>query len=190
MTRSSSRSSSSSSNKSSSSRGSASSAAPVSRNASTISHHAPPPSASRPSTPSVTKTQPPPPPANAKHDAVGMAAKGAAVGLAGGLLAAVILPKVFGTRTRPVETSDLVFGLAGASAGAGSYSAWRYFRKSPQMLFRTGVCGAIGAFAAIMYNGHQLEKSRNSWQEHIDESSGQKYYFHPTSGETTWDKPI
>ncbi|KAM7381320.1 hypothetical protein PAMA_012259 [Pampus argenteus] len=28
------------------------------------------------------------------------------------------------------------------------------------------------------------------WEEHIDEESGQKYYYHPSTGRTTWDNPF
>ncbi|KAL2078650.1 hypothetical protein ACEWY4_026335 [Coilia grayii] len=27
------------------------------------------------------------------------------------------------------------------------------------------------------------------WQVHVDEESGQEFYFHPASGQTTWDRP-
>lgn len=28
------------------------------------------------------------------------------------------------------------------------------------------------------------------WEVHVDEDSGQEYYYHPTTGRTTWDSPF
>lgn len=30
----------------------------------------------------------------------------------------------------------------------------------------------------------------NGWEVHVDQESGQEYYYHPTTGQTTWDKPF
>lgn len=27
------------------------------------------------------------------------------------------------------------------------------------------------------------------WEVHVDQESGQEYYYHPSTGQTTWDKP-
>lgn len=32
--------------------------------------------------------------------------------------------------------------------------------------------------------------TQEGWEVHVDEESGQKYYFHPDTGRTTWDKPF
>ncbi|XP_063076802.1 rho GTPase-activating protein 27 isoform X2 [Engraulis encrasicolus] len=32
-------------------------------------------------------------------------------------------------------------------------------------------------------------KGGEGWEVHVDEESGQEFYFHPASGETTWDRP-
>lgn len=28
------------------------------------------------------------------------------------------------------------------------------------------------------------------WEVHVDQESGQEYYYHPTTGQTTWDNPF
>ncbi|CAG06558.1 unnamed protein product [Tetraodon nigroviridis] len=30
----------------------------------------------------------------------------------------------------------------------------------------------------------------NGWEVHVDQDSGQEYYYHPDTGQTTWDKPF
>lgn len=30
----------------------------------------------------------------------------------------------------------------------------------------------------------------NGWEVHVDQESGQEYYYHPDTGQTTWDKPF
>lgn len=30
----------------------------------------------------------------------------------------------------------------------------------------------------------------NGWEVHVDQESGQEYYYHPSTGQTTWDKPF
>lgn len=30
----------------------------------------------------------------------------------------------------------------------------------------------------------------NGWEVHVDQESGQEYYYHPDTGQTTWDRPL
>lgn len=32
--------------------------------------------------------------------------------------------------------------------------------------------------------------NQEGWEVHVDQESGQEYYYHPTTGRTTWDNPF
>jgi hypothetical protein len=137
--------------------------------------------------PKPTAAPSPSPPKTA--DYASTAAKGLLAGAAMGLLGAVIMPKIFGLPTRPMEPSDLMFAGIGGGLGAGSYSFLKYMRKTPTTFGKTAACGAAGAILGILLNSSRIEREKSRWEQVVDKESGKPYYYNSETGQSSWEKP-
>lgn len=168
---------------------------PPSRPASSVAHPSQQPTKSittapQPSTPA--RTVAPPPPAakthapDAKSQAIGTLAKGAAIGTAGAVIGAML----FGGSKRPIESSDIMYAIGGGIAGSGSYTLFKYIRRTKPGVMGAALFGFAGSATGLVYNEYRLQQLRNMWSTQIDESSGRTYYANNVTGESSWDNPV
>lgn len=101
------------------------------------------------------------------------------------MLGAILFPKLFGGETRPLETSDFLYGGAGAIAGSGGYSFYKHIRRAPPKIWVAAVLGGIGACGGIIYNSSRL----GDWERVVDETTGKPYYLQHSTGSVQWEKP-
>ena len=173
----------------------ASASSPPSRPASSVAHPSQQPAkslATTPPPPAVAARTVAPPPAvkaqvpDSKSQAMGMMAKGAAIGAAGALIGSMIL----GGPKRPIETSDIICAAGGGIAGSGSYALFKYMRRSKVGLFGAALCGLAGSGTGLVYNEYRLQQLRTTWSTQVDNATGRTYYANNITGESSWDNPV